>query len=91
MIGAPIEGPGNEGFYTQHPGFLAYFEICEYIASGKWEKYRDDYGFPYIVNDDQWVGYDDIESIHQKVHLQLVKNFTIDNSGLRANYVPSTT
>lgn len=48
---------------------LAYFEICDLISSGNWEKYRDDYGFPYIVNGDQWVGYDDAESIHQKVNI----------------------
>lgn len=41
--------------------------MCDLISSGNWEKFRDDYGFPYIVNGDQWVGYDDSESIHQKV------------------------
>lgn len=69
-IGAPIQGPGHEGFYTQLPGSLAYFEVCDLIASGNWEKFRDDYGFPYIVNGDQWVGYDDAESIHQKVRME---------------------
>lgn len=79
-IGAPVEGPGREGFYTQHPGLLAYFEICDLMSSGSWEKFRDDYGFPYIVRDDQWIGYDDTESIHQKI-------FYVNRRGLGGVYV----
>lgn len=55
--------------YTQHPGLLAYFEICDLVLSGGWKQYTDKYGFPYIVKDDQWVGYDDEQSIQQKVCL----------------------
>lgn len=66
-IGAPIKDLGREGAYTRHPGLLAYFEICDLMRSGRWEQYRDESGFPYIVNGDQWVGYDDIDSIRQKV------------------------
>ncbi|CAH0555523.1 unnamed protein product [Brassicogethes aeneus] len=67
-IGAPIRGPGREGFYTQHPGLLAYFEICDLIINEGWYKTNDESGAPYAVNGDQWVGFDDPESLERKVN-----------------------
>jgi hypothetical protein len=29
MVGAPTSGPGNPGEYTQQPGMLAYYEVCD--------------------------------------------------------------
>nr|AUF41628.1 chitinase 4 [Rhynchophorus ferrugineus] len=66
-VGAPIKGPGREGFYTQKPGFLAYFEICDMVINEGWFKSEDADGSPYIVNGDQWVGYDDQQSIKRKI------------------------
>ncbi|CAG9760168.1 unnamed protein product [Ceutorhynchus assimilis] len=66
-ISAPIKGPGRPGFYTQTPGFLAYFEICDMVVNEGWSRSEDQDGSPYIVNGDQWIGYDDEESIKRKV------------------------
>lgn len=65
--GAPIKGPGREGFYTQKPGFLAYFEICDMVVNEGWFRNEDSVGSPYIINGDQWVGYDDESSIKRKI------------------------
>lgn len=66
-VGSKIKGPGKEGFYTQTPGFLAYFEVCDKILNEGWTKKVDQSGSPYAINGDQWVGYDDQESIERKV------------------------
>lgn len=66
-IGAPVKGPGREGFYTRKPGFLAYFEICDMTVNEGWLRSEDSDGSPYIANGDQWVGYDDTESVKKKV------------------------
>lgn len=67
-IGAPIKGPGREGFYTQQPGLLSYFEICDLVLNEGWHRDEDYSGSPYIVNGDQWIGYDDMSSIARKVN-----------------------
>lgn len=67
--GSSIIGPGKEGFYTRASGILAYFEICDKILNEGWTKLLDESNSPYIVNGDQWVGYDDVESITRKVVL----------------------
>ncbi|XP_050304967.1 probable chitinase 10 isoform X2 [Anthonomus grandis grandis] len=66
-VGAQIKGPGAEGFYTQTRGFLAYFEICDMLVNEGWYRGHDADGSSYIVNGDQWVGYDDEESIRKKL------------------------
>lgn len=70
-IGARIKGPGREGYYTQNPGFLAYFEICDMIINEGLTRKIDNSGSPYVVNGDQWIGYDDPESIERKVNMRL--------------------
>lgn len=66
-IGSSIRGPGKEGFYTQNPGFLSYFEICEMELNEGWYRHEDAVGSPYLVNGNQWVGFDDEQSIRKKV------------------------
>lgn len=68
-IGSSIKGPGKEGFYTQTAGLLGYFEICDKILNEGWTRMADESGAPYIVNGDQWVGYDDAQSINKKVRI----------------------
>lgn len=66
-VGSSIMGPGKEGFYTHTSGMLAYFEICDKILNEGWTKHVDEAGSPYIVNGDQWVGFDDVDSLTKKV------------------------
>lgn len=68
--GVTSTSPGREGFYTQVPGLLAYFEFCEYLSDDKVWKNRDSTGQPYLVYGDQWISYDDPDSIHSKVCIQ---------------------
>ncbi|KAK8782874.1 hypothetical protein V5799_015785 [Amblyomma americanum] len=59
---------GIPGPYTNATGFLAYYEICPHVNSGTWTKKFDDVGkCPYAYYDNQWIGYEDPESISIKV------------------------
>ncbi|PSN52638.1 hypothetical protein C0J52_08812 [Blattella germanica] len=64
---SPIRGFGKEGYYTQEQGFLAYFEVCELLEDKSWRRETDDVGSPYIVKGDQWIGYDDKDSLATKM------------------------
>ncbi|XP_076061874.1 endochitinase-like [Oratosquilla oratoria] len=63
------EGGGNAGPYTGAKGTLAYFEICSMmIEDTNWSKCYDDIGLvPYTHNGDQWVGYEDPDSLKIKM------------------------
>lgn len=59
--GAPSLGPGEPGKLTKSPGSLAFYEICENLASEGWKavkNYPRATG-PYAFKKDQWVAYDD--------------------------------
>ncbi|OQR73392.1 endochitinase-like, partial [Tropilaelaps mercedesae] len=60
---------GLPGTYTNATGFLAYYEICSMVKpGGGWTRKFDQIGkAPYAFKDDQWVGYEDVESIGFKV------------------------
>ncbi|XP_035787942.1 probable chitinase 10 [Anopheles albimanus] len=60
QIGAPAAAGGTAGPYTGTAGFLGYNEICE----KRWPRYWDNVrGATYAVSGNQWVGYDDVQSI----------------------------
>ncbi|CAG2179215.1 unnamed protein product [Oppiella nova] len=62
---APTTGPGGAGPYTRSIGHLGYNEICE---NKSWDtKCCDKRMAPYAVNGNQWVGYDNEQSIKAKV------------------------
>ena len=66
-INAPSKSAGESGPYTQAPGFLSYFEICNLMKNEGWSKeWNDEQKIPYAYKDDQWVGFDDPESIKLK-------------------------
>ncbi|XP_058821625.1 endochitinase-like [Topomyia yanbarensis] len=68
-LGAPINGPGEMGEFTKSAGYMSYYEICKRIQDG-WKVRRDGTGkVPFITKNDQWIGYDDIESLKLKVNL----------------------
>ncbi|CAO1336600.1 unnamed protein product [Diamesa serratosioi] len=70
-IGAPISGPGLAGRYTQESGFLGYNEICENNWPRVWQSTQQ---VPYAFKGDQWVGYDDVESVTVKANYILNNN-----------------
>ncbi|XP_060071119.1 acidic mammalian chitinase-like, partial [Ylistrum balloti] len=63
-IDADTCGPSDPGPYTNVAGYLSYYEIGELIENGAMV-YRDD-GMPYLVLGDQWISYDDLQSLTEK-------------------------
>ncbi|KAK7075715.1 Cht6p, partial [Halocaridina rubra] len=67
-FGASADGPGEQGKYTREKGFMAFYEVCENIASHGWEvrkPYPRRIG-PYAFSGNQWVGYDDEKIVARK-------------------------
>ncbi|XP_065077176.1 acidic mammalian chitinase-like [Ochlerotatus camptorhynchus] len=66
-VGAPTNGPGQGGPYTYESGFLGYNEICEKLTVEKWNQCWDAHQkVPFAYGGNQWVGYDNEESLSQK-------------------------
>ncbi|CAH2245966.1 jg27815 [Pararge aegeria aegeria] len=71
-IGAPIDtaaGGADPAPYTDSRGVWAYFEICSKLKDEegwirKWDK---DGKVPYAYRENQWVGYDDPQSVKRKM------------------------
>ncbi|XP_050079161.1 chitotriosidase-1-like [Anopheles maculipalpis] len=64
-VRAGASGAGRAGPYTKENGTLAYYEIKEAFGQRYWDV---DQHVPYAVNGDQWVSYDDPESIRKKCY-----------------------
>ncbi|CAN7937357.1 unnamed protein product, partial [Ixodes hexagonus] len=65
---APALGPGRLGPITKEGGSLGYNEICSLISSPGWKMTRNpNVNAPFAVNGDQWIGYEDAESLRAKV------------------------
>ncbi|XP_044301190.1 chitotriosidase-1-like [Varanus komodoensis] len=65
-VKAPASGPGTPGTYTKEAGFLAFYEICSF-KKGATTKVIPEQKVPYSFKGNQWVGYDDVDSIKNKV------------------------
>lgn len=74
-VGAPAKGKGNAGNYTREAGFLSYFEVCQKISEGAQKHYIPEQESPYITYADQWVGYDDADSLALKVEYIKKQNY----------------
>ncbi|XP_078054036.1 acidic mammalian chitinase-like [Mustelus asterias] len=64
--GAPANGAGPAGYYTQQSGFLGYFEVCLFLkdATEKWDASQM---VPYAYKGNEWVGYDNPQSFEDKI------------------------
>ncbi|KAK2497790.1 hypothetical protein MC885_017828 [Smutsia gigantea] len=65
-IGAPASGPGIAGRFTKEEGILAYYEICDFLHGAAVHRLLGQ-EVPYATKGNQWVGYDDKESVKNKV------------------------
>ncbi|GFR82658.1 chitinase-3-like protein 1 [Elysia marginata] len=74
-VGAPVSDAGNSGPFTSMPGFMAYYEVCSIIANGGTVRRIPEQEVPYVTNGDQWIGYDDAQSISSKVEYILNNGF----------------
>nr|XP_002717503.2 chitotriosidase-1 [Oryctolagus cuniculus] len=61
-VGAPAVGPGAPGPFTKDGGVLAYYEVCSWKAAHRINEQK----VPYVFRDNQWVGFDDVESFKAK-------------------------
>lgn len=72
-FGSPIAGAGTAGPYTREAGFMGYNEICSLVDL--WNRdWSGSNKVPYIYNGNQWIGYDNEESIGLKVEFANAKN-----------------
>jgi len=68
---------GNNGLYSGSPGqctkeggYLAYYEICDRLRNKAWQEvWLTEGAVPYAHGDGDWVGYDNLDSIHYKVDM----------------------
>jgi len=90
-ISSPATGPGDQGSGTKEDGYLAYYEICEKILEEGWDLVTPYPGImgPYAHKDNQWVGFDDVDSAVEKAfyvaeeELGGIMFWTIDNDDFR--------
>uniref|UniRef100_A0A3Q3NP35 chitinase n=1 Tax=Mastacembelus armatus TaxID=205130 RepID=A0A3Q3NP35_9TELE len=73
-VGAPSSGAGNPGHYTMEAGFWSYYEVCLYL-NGKEIWWLEDQKVPYGTTGNQWVGFDNKNSISAKVKYLTENNF----------------
>lgn len=62
--GMVVQGPGRAGPFTKNVGVLGYNELCEMMKDGKWKMaFLRNVGVKVAVQGDQWVTYDDGETV----------------------------
>ncbi|TNN57068.1 Acidic mammalian chitinase [Liparis tanakae] len=71
--GAPASGPGEEGCYTGEEGFWAVYETCLYTEGVDIQLIADQ-KVPYAVTENQWVGFDNKDSLDTKVNYLKANN-----------------
>ncbi|KAK8784848.1 hypothetical protein V5799_008785 [Amblyomma americanum] len=75
---APIDllNRPKRGAFLRSDDIHAYFEVCKNIKFGGWERSFDEEGMcPYATNGQDWVGYEDPESIALKVEFVRKKGY----------------
>uniref|UniRef100_V5ICA0 Putative catalytically inactive chitinase-like lectins n=1 Tax=Ixodes ricinus TaxID=34613 RepID=V5ICA0_IXORI len=67
--------PPNPGPFVKSSDVYSYFEICLFLKSG-WTREFDDQGkAPYAYYNNQWIGYEDTESIKHKMNFLLREGY----------------
>ncbi|CAH2098228.1 unnamed protein product [Euphydryas editha] len=74
-VRAPSDGPGIAGPYTATRGMIGYNELCMKFRRETWKlKYDNSAKVPYAVQGNNWVSYDDAQSLTAKVKYALQFN-----------------
>lgn len=61
--------------FTRESGLLSYYEICEKINKQNWTYvFNDEQKVAYAYKGSEWVGYENIKSVHYKAQ------YVLDNS-----------
>ncbi|KAL3289219.1 hypothetical protein HHI36_003653 [Cryptolaemus montrouzieri] len=97
-VGSIVSSAGIAGPYTQESGTLGYLEICEKQKEGGWSIVWDENTkTPYTYKGNQWIGYDNEDSIRAKVEYAKSLNLggvmiwsveTIDAKGICGKKIP---
>eukprot|EP00095_Tigriopus_kingsejongensis_P006279 snap_masked-scaffold1533_size36968-processed-gene-0.3 protein:Tk06279 transcript:snap_masked-scaffold1533_size36968-processed-gene-0.3-mRNA-1 annotation:"chitinase" len=66
-VNSPATDGGKAGEFTREAGFLSYYEVCQMLLKGASYVWDDEMKVPYLVDGDQWVGFDDERSIRHKM------------------------
>ncbi|XP_017051577.1 chitinase-like protein 3 isoform X2 [Drosophila ficusphila] len=67
-VGSPCKGPGLRTKLSHRPGFMTYNEFC--VKESNWIRRFDQVAkVPYAMKGDQWVSYENGQSIWAKMHL----------------------
>ncbi|XP_073325999.1 chitinase-3-like protein 1 isoform X3 [Pagrus major] len=66
QVGAPASGPASAGTFTKQAGVLSYYEICTFLQGATVHLIADQ-KVPYAIKQNEWVGYDNKESLTTKV------------------------
>jgi chitinase len=79
-MGAPTSGAGPAGPFTREAGFYAYYEVCPELTSNGGDAVREwhaEHLVPYAYSTARriWVGYDDQQSVTEKVNWLKANNF----------------
>ncbi|XP_032295579.1 uncharacterized protein Cht6 isoform X2 [Drosophila virilis] len=91
-LGAPSEGPGEQGDATREKGYLAYYEICQTLKEDpEWTVVQPNENVmgPYAYRRNQWVGYDDEAIVRKKAEYVVAHGlggimfWAIDNDDFR--------
>ncbi|XP_014779959.1 chitotriosidase-1 [Octopus bimaculoides] len=72
--GLPSFGEGTKGIYTKTKGFLAYYETCELLKSST-SVFMEDRGVPFTVVDNDWIGYENNQSVALKANFALQNDY----------------
>ena len=64
--GDPSVAASAGGTFTNTPGLLAYYEICEAISTGWTAVYNDNIKSMYAYGDNQWVGYENVQTFQHR-------------------------
>uniref|UniRef100_A0A671UXY1 chitinase n=1 Tax=Sparus aurata TaxID=8175 RepID=A0A671UXY1_SPAAU len=73
-VGASASGAGDDGCYTGVDGFWASYETCLYLEDVTIQLIPDQ-KVPYATTENQWVGFDNKDSLDAKVSYLKTNNF----------------
>jgi chitinase len=74
-VGAPAHNPGLPGPFLNETGFHGYNEICINLSFNGWARRWESLAqVPFAVQGNQWIGYDDLQSISGKMDYIIREN-----------------
>ncbi len=71
--GGPASGGAAAGVYTREAGFFSYYEVCQKLSQGWTQQWDNEAKVPYAYSGSEWVGYDNIRSLKEKVDYLKIK------------------